>query len=110
MSGLISVNPEHLVISAKTVDTHGQHVSATHTAADAQIDSALGEWAGASQAAMAAKAADWQALTASFAGRLADQAMLLHTTGIEFHDTDDDSAQKIGAVGANAARGACRFV
>jgi WXG100 family type VII secretion target len=104
MSDRIRVDPDDLLISGAKVDGHAWDVHATHAAADARIDSELAGWAGSSLAAMTAKAAKWQGVTAALSERLLDHALALRASGIGFQQTEDDNARAVDAVGSEAMR------
>ena len=104
MAERIRIDPEHLLVSASRVNGHAEELKITHTAADTQIESALGGWSGTSLTAMTAKAAEWRAATTAMSGRLFDHAELFHTSGVGFHDTEARNAETIRIIGSEVGR------
>lgn len=98
MSEAMRVDPELLVMSGAEVDNHSQTVYATHTAADATIDSSLFTWAGQSQHAMAAKAAQWVQATDALSTRLYAHAEALRVSGMNFAEMDHQHADTLASV------------
>jgi WXG100 family type VII secretion target len=102
MSDVIRVEPEALHVSAHLTEGHAENVQLGHAEADGRIASSLPSWVGASMAAMAAKASEWQAATAAFSARLVDHADALRTSGLGFQQTDDHNAADIRTMGSTA--------
>ncbi|HZS21173.1 MAG TPA: WXG100 family type VII secretion target [Pseudonocardiaceae bacterium] len=94
--------PEDLRLSATQTAGHAENVQAVHTASDARIGGAMTGWAGASQAAMAAKAAEWQAASTVLTSRLADHAQSLHASGNAYDTTETTNAESISQLGPQA--------
>jgi WXG100 family type VII secretion target len=88
ISDRLNVSPQHLLAPASTVDEHSQNIFATHTSADERVDSSLFSWAGQSQTAMAAKAAEWATVTTAFSTRLYEHGEGLRVSGLSFADMD----------------------
>lgn len=98
----LRVAPEDLLVSGTQTANHAENVAAVHTASDARIESAMPGWTGASQAAMAAIAAKWQATSAALSSRLVDHAQALHSSGQGYDATESRNADAVSQVGVQA--------
>jgi WXG100 family type VII secretion target len=94
----LKVQPEDLASSGSQVDQHSQNVFATHSAADFKVDSALSQWAGRSQAAMAEKAAAWTTVTTELTTRLYTHGEALRVNALSFAEMDKQNAQDLAAL------------
>jgi uncharacterized protein YukE len=99
MADKTRVHPEHLLLSGVSADNHADELHARHTAADGRIETAQSGMPTMAAAAMGAKADKWQAVTAALHARIADHGHALHTSGVEFIETEQQNAQEINAVG-----------
>ena len=88
MAESMNVDPELLAASGHVLDGHSATVHAVYTDADRTIESALFSWAGASRAALAAKAADWTGVTTTLTARLYGHAEGLRVSGLNFAAAD----------------------
>ncbi len=93
------VHPEFLLASGVRADIHADDLHVRHTAADARIESAQSGMPAMAAAAMSAKLAKWQAVTAALHTRIAGHGQAFKTSGIQFYETEQKNAQEIGAVG-----------
>ncbi|MEZ0357650.1 WXG100 family type VII secretion target [Mycobacterium sp. SA01] len=98
MGDRLNVSPEHLLSWAATVDQHSQNVFATHAQADQTFESSLFSWAGQSQAAMSAKAAEWATVTTVLSTRLYAHGEGLRVSGLSFADMDARDAAKLASL------------
>jgi hypothetical protein len=99
----VHVVPEDLYVSGAAVDSHALDLSEADALADSRIESALPYLPGLAAAALAAKTTNWQATTAAFRERLTDHAIAFRTSAMNYLESDDASAQLIGAVGADGS-------
>ncbi|MBI3690087.1 MAG: WXG100 family type VII secretion target [Mycolicibacterium aromaticivorans] len=98
MGDQLNVSPEHLLAYATTVDQHSQTIFATHTQADQAVESSLFSWAGQSQAAMSAKAAEWAMVTTALTTRLYEHGEGLRVSGLSFADLDARDAETLASL------------
>ncbi|AQT78006.1 hypothetical protein B1R94_00280 [Mycolicibacterium litorale] len=98
MAESLNVDPELLVSSGSVLDEHSQNVFVAHSSADQTIESSLYSWVGQSQAALAAKAANWSTVTTTLTARLYEHAEGLRTSGLTFAAMDQRDAENLAAV------------
>jgi WXG100 family type VII secretion target len=105
MSGwIVQVDPGDLYQSARFVDSHAQDIQSEHSFAQSQIQSAQPGLVGLSAAAIAEKAAEWQAVTQAFYTRLSGYSTAFQNSGLIYETTDHDNAIHLDQVGAEASR------
>ncbi len=102
MADDIRAEPADILASGTKVGGHAEDVHATHTASDARIESALTGWTGASQAAMATKAARWQVTSRTLSQRLFEHAEGLTSSGLNYERTEIDNVESLNQLGEQA--------
>lgn len=103
MADPIRVEAADLLGSGGKLAEHAEEVQAVHTAADSRIAGALPSWTGLSQAAMAAKAVQWQAATTALSLRLSDHATALTESADAYDRTETHNAGSLNEVGPSVA-------
>ncbi len=98
----IRAEPADIIASGSVVTGHAENVHATHASSDARIESAMSGWTGASQAAMTAKAALWQATTRTLSARLAEHGEALDSSGRGYQETETNNAESLRELGEQA--------
>lgn len=99
MANVVRVVPENLLLSAGHVEAHAGDIAARHGAALGRIAAAQKGQVGRSAVAVAAAAARWQTVSAALQARMADHSRALHTSGLVFEATDQDSAARLDGIG-----------
>ena len=102
MADSVRVHPEHLLVSAVFAEVHADDLHSQHSAADARIESAQPGMPATAAAAMSAKAAMWQAVTAALHAKISDHGTALRTSGVAFHDAELENARRLNAVAEQA--------
>jgi len=102
MSREIRVAPADVITSGTLVAGLAEDVHAVHTASDARIEAAMTGWTGSSAAAMATRAAQWQAASRTLSANLAAHAEALDFSGRGFAATETNNAESVSQVGEQA--------
>lgn len=88
----LRVNTDDLRMSADFMDMHGEDLRREHQTADTGIADSASEWVGTSAAALHAKLAEWQQVTAHAAGEFDYHNAAFKKVAVEFETMDDDAA------------------
>ncbi|GLP76369.1 hypothetical protein TUM20983_34790 [Mycobacterium antarcticum] len=91
----LEVDPIDLRMSADHMDMHHADLTAAHTTADADIESAQAGWVGASGAALLAKLADWQQATGVMTADIASHGAAFQSAAAEYASVDETSADDL---------------
>lgn len=91
----LRVDTDDLRRSADFMDMHAEDLRREHAAADTSIADSAAEWVGASAAALQAKIAEWQAVTAHATGEFAYHNAAFKKVAAAFETMDDDSAASL---------------
>lgn len=88
----LRVDTDDLRMSADFMDMHGEDLRREHAAADTSIADSAAEWVGASAAALQAKLAEWQRVTAHATGEFTYHNAAFKKVAVEFETMDDEAA------------------
>ena len=88
----LRVDVDHLRMSADFMDMHGEDLRRAHETADTSIVDSAAEWVGASAAALQAKLAEWQGVTAHASNEFAYHNAAFKKVATEFEKMDEEGA------------------
>jgi uncharacterized protein YukE len=91
----LTVNLEHLAMSAAQITDHGENLATSHLSADNRIAAAQAGWTGRSAEALAQRAARWTANSTALVTRMGDHADHFYTCGQAFSAMEDRHSQKL---------------
>ncbi len=93
MADVFKVTPAELSAAGATVGWPAEDVAARHAAADAAIEAAGPGWAGA----LAARMAQWQAMTAALVEQLDTHAATFAQSRAVYDEVEDAGAQQLSS-------------
>jgi WXG100 family type VII secretion target len=99
----VRVDPADLRMSSDHMDMHHADLSAAHSAANSEIESAQAGWVGASGAVLAAVFAEWQAATAAITSEIANHGAAFQSAAERYAAVDDASADSLKRTAVNVA-------
>jgi WXG100 family type VII secretion target len=95
MADPVEVDPIDLRMSSDHMDVHHGDLLAAHGAANDAIEEAQTGWVGASAAALQAKLAEWQSVTAELCTDVAAHSEAFRSAAAGYETTDTDSAEAL---------------
>ncbi|MCV7251780.1 MULTISPECIES: type VII secretion target [Mycobacteriaceae] len=99
MSELLRVVPEHLHLSASTVDMHADDMRTKHGTADGRVEESMAGLPAGAAAALSAKVAEWQATTGVLYGNMAGHSDGLRMGAMNYSQNDETGATNIANAG-----------
>lgn len=99
MTASINVDPELLAVAAARADAESQAVFASHSAADAAVDSALTGWVGSSRTALAATAGRWAETTSGLSVGVYQHGEAMRISGLTFAEMAAAHAGRLAGAG-----------
>lgn len=92
------VFPELLIDAAARADAQSQDLFASHSWADAAIDSAAHGWVGRSATALSLTAIRWAAATTELSTRICEHGEALRLSGVSFAATERRNTDAVAGV------------
>jgi WXG100 family type VII secretion target len=95
MADPVKVDPIDLRMSSDHMDMHHGDLLTAHGAANGAIEESQAGWVGASAAALQAKIAEWQSVTAELCGDIAAHSEAFRSAAAGYETTDTDGAEAL---------------